>query len=189
MGTTSGISRQALREAADRLYASAVAQARQPAFYERCGVPDSLDGRYDLLVLHLWLVMRRLRAETGPDARVASRLAQAVYDLFFADMDRNLREMGVGDLGVGKRVKAMARGFYGRIAAYDAGLMAGDVGLRDGLRRNLFGTLSEAETPRPEILAAMAAYVRREAEQSARMPVADLLAGRLRFGSPPAPSG
>ncbi len=110
------------------LYAGAVAQARQPVFYARLGVPDTVDGRFDLVALHIFLILQRLKAE--PDA---APFAQAVFDAMFADMDRNLREMGVGDLSVGKKVKAMAQGLYGRIAAYEAGLAAGEEALRAGV--------------------------------------------------------
>jgi cytochrome b pre-mRNA-processing protein 3 len=98
---------------ADRLYGAAVAQARNPAFYVECRVPDTLDGRFDLIVLHLCLLIRRLRRE----GETGATLAQALFDTTFDDMDRSLREMGVGDLGVGRRVKAMASAFYGRATA------------------------------------------------------------------------
>ena len=85
------------------LYAKLVAQARQPEFYARCGVPDTVDGRFDLISLHLFLVLHRLKRDRPESAD----LAQAVFDLMFHDMDQSLREMGAGDLGVGRRVKVM----------------------------------------------------------------------------------
>ncbi len=137
--------RRARRETgavAARLYTAAVAQARAPAFYE-AGVPDTIDGRFDLLMLHLFLLMRRLRRDGAPGAA----LTQALFDTAFDDMDRTLREMGVGDLGVPRRIKAMARAFYGRAAAYDAALDAhGDSDLRTALGRNLFGGGPAPET-------------------------------------------
>ncbi|WP_374466727.1 ubiquinol-cytochrome C chaperone family protein, partial [Ferrovibrio sp.] len=91
------------------LYRAIVAQSRQAGFYREHGVPDSLDGRFDMIVLHSFLVMRRLRRIGA----AAEPLSQQLFDLMFADMDSNLREIGVGDLSVGKKVKAMAQAFYG----------------------------------------------------------------------------
>jgi cytochrome b pre-mRNA-processing protein 3 len=104
------------------LYGSAVAAARDPFFYTELGVPDTLNGRFDLVGLHAFLLIRRLRRlpAPGPD------LAQAVFDAMFSDMDVNLREMGVGDLSVGKRVRKMWEAFHGRAVAYDAAMDAAD---------------------------------------------------------------
>jgi cytochrome b pre-mRNA-processing protein 3 len=122
---------RAISGKADALYGALVAQARQPEFYADLGVPDTVDGRFDMIMLHLSLLLRRLR---GDD----EALAQAVLDTTFDDMDRNLREMGAGDLGVGRRVKAMARAYFGRFEAYDAALDAGDGdGLAAALARNV----------------------------------------------------
>jgi cytochrome b pre-mRNA-processing protein 3 len=165
------------------LYLAVVQQARQAGFYRDLGVPDSVDGRFDMIALHAFLVMRRLGAE-GEAGRL---LAQALAEAFVEDMDRSLREMGAGDLGVGKRVQAMAAGFYGRLAAYDAALAASEAALAVALRRNLYGTVAG---PDAAWLAAMSAYVRREAAALAARPGADLLAGTVRFGLPPAaPAG
>src|SRR5262249_18572993 len=129
------------KDTIERLYGAVVAQARRPAFYLRFGVPDTLDGRFDMIALHVFLVMRRLKAE-GEEGRA---LSQALANRFFADLDRSLREMGVGDLGVGRRVKVMAKAFYGRIAAYEAGLNSGDTALGEALKRNLYGTVSASD--------------------------------------------
>jgi cytochrome b pre-mRNA-processing protein 3 len=173
-----GIFRVGRSEApARRLYLSLVAQARQPGFYLRCRVPDTVDGRFDMILLHAFLVLRRLKRD---HPRTAD-LAQAVFDLMFADMDRNLREMGVGDLAVGRRVKAMAAAFYGRIAAYEAGLDDGEAALAEALRRNLF----RKANPTPADIDAVAAYVRREARALDAQPLASLMAGMVSFGPPP----
>jgi len=102
--------------AAFQLYGAAVAAARDPYLYHDLGVPDTLDGRFDAIGLHVYLLIRRLNAESqsGP------ALAQAVFDAMFLDMDINLREMGVGDMSVGKRNRAMWEAFHGRGAAYSA---------------------------------------------------------------------
>ncbi len=120
---------------AHELYCAAVAAARAPFFYRELGVPDTLDGRFDLVGLHTFLLIRRLQGvpRSGP------ALAQAVFDAMFSDMDLNLREMGVGDLGVGKRVRAMWEAFHGRAAAYRAPIAAGDAaGLAAALSRNVW---------------------------------------------------
>jgi len=101
----------------EAIYGMIVAQARDPLFYRHLSVPDTVNGRFDLLVLHLWMVLRRLRQRAG-----GSGLAQALFDRFCSDMDDNLREMGVGDLTVPKRMQAFGEAFYGRVAAYDLAL-------------------------------------------------------------------
>ncbi len=164
-------------EKARALYQSIVEQTRQPAFYRDCGVPDSLDGRFDLLVLHVFLVLHRLKR----DRAKTTDLAQALFDTLFLDMDQSLRELGAGDLGVGRRVKLMAQGLYGRIEAYEAGLRAPGTELEAALGRNLYGTVQ----PEPDSLRAMAGYLRREAGALARLDLAGLMAGNLTFGAPP----
>ncbi|QDO98791.1 hypothetical protein FNB15_16590 [Ferrovibrio terrae] len=166
--------------AAVALYRCIVEQARQPDFYTRHGVPDSLDGRFDMIVLHTFLVMRRLRNIVGQGG---DQLSQDLFDLLFADMDNNLREIGVGDLGVGKRVKKMAQAFYGRVEAYEAGLLATDDAiLTDALTRNLYGTTQPAL---PNQLA-MAAYMRFAGTQLAGQTDTKILAGNVVFPAAPA---
>src|SRR3546814_8966780 len=87
-------------DTADRLYAAIVAQARHPAFYQDYGVPDTVDGRFEMIALHAFLLLHRLKQ----DPERTAKLGQAVYDAMFLDMDASLREMGAGDLGVGRRV-------------------------------------------------------------------------------------
>lgn len=156
------------------LYEAIVAQARQPVLYTDLGVPDSLDGRFDLVVLHGFLAMRRLRrVETGGGAA-----AQAVFDIMFADFDRSLREIGVGDLKVGKRIKQMAQAFYGRADSYGRALDGKDrAALRDALARNLYGTTA----PTREVLDGAAGYVLAQEAHLAGLHDGDLLAGRLSF--------
>lgn len=162
--------------AVDELYAIVVGQARQPHFYATWGVPDTADGRFKMISLHAFLLLRRLK---GEGAR-AAKLAQAFFDLMFADVDRNLREMGVGDMRVGKRVKAMAQSFYGRIAAYDAGLQDGETVLAEALLRNIYGGDAAGEGHHLEL----AAYIRRQVQHLDAQDCVDLLAGRLTFARP-----
>ena len=117
------------------LYGAAVAAARDTYFYTELAVPDTVDGRFDMVGLHAYLLIRRLRhlPPPGPD------MAQAVFDVMFDDMDVSLREMGVGDLSVGKKVKAMWEAFHGRAAAYETALAADDpTALAAALARNVW---------------------------------------------------
>jgi cytochrome b pre-mRNA-processing protein 3 len=159
------------------VYARIVEQARKPAFYSVSGVPDTLDGRFEMIALHAFLVLHRLKR----DRHVAADFAQALFDMLFLDMDTSLRELGAGDLGVGRRVKAMAKGFYGRVAAYEAGVEQGHQTMAAALRRNLYGTVE----PRELEVRAMAHYVIREAAGLATQDHGSLMAGRLVFGAPP----
>ena len=95
-------------------------------------MPDTVNGRFDLLLLHLWLVLRRLKPAEGGTA-----LSQALFDHFCNDMDDNLREMGVGDLTVPKRMQAFGEAFYGRTAAYDLALTEGREALAQALCKNI----------------------------------------------------
>lgn len=159
------------------LYERIVGQARQPEFYARYGVPDTPLGRFEMIALHAFLVMRRLK-RCGRDG---AETAQALFDLMFADVDRNLREMGVGDLGVGRRVKALAKGFYGCVQAYEAALDGGGESLDAALARNLYA----GAPPDADLLASVADYVRREDAALGRTNAEGLLAGRVQFGAPP----
>lgn len=172
--------RNPLQDAADLAYRRVVGQARQPAFFTDLGIPDTLDGRFELICLHAFLFLYRLKGEKPP----APQLGQRFFDTMFADFDRSLREMGTGDLSVGPKVKRMAKAFYGRIDAYERGLSQGDGALKAALARNLFGTVI-AEEP---ALAAMAGYLRREAHRLDEQAASELLAGEVFFGEPLASS-
>lgn len=159
------------------LYVSIVAQARLPVFYEAYEVRDTPEGRFDLVALHTYLVIRRLldREEETAD------LAQSLFDLMFADLDQNLREMSYGDTGVAKRIRKMAEGYYGRVKAYDEGLLADDPAvLEDALDRNMYrDTVQSAGT-----LTAMAAYVRAQAANLDGQDVDAVMAGKVSFCIP-----
>jgi cytochrome b pre-mRNA-processing protein 3 len=138
MGLFGFLQRARHERAGYQLYGAAVAAAREPCLYIDLGVPDTLDGRFDLVGLHVFMLIRRLTAPPPGDVP-GDALAQAVFDAMFADMDVNLREMGVGDLSVGKRVKAMWEAFHGRAAAYQRALDAGDsAALAAALARNVW---------------------------------------------------
>jgi cytochrome b pre-mRNA-processing protein 3 len=161
------------------LYGAAVSAARDPWFFESLGIPDTLDGRFDVVGLHVALLIRRLR--TDRDKRGAG-LAQAVFDAMFADMDINLREMGASDMSIGKRVKRMWEAFHGRCIAYEAALDAGDLpALATALERNVWREAAEA--PREPALR-LARHALRGAEALAGIPFGTLLRGEAPFPAP-----
>lgn len=162
-----------LRGTIEAIYGMIVAQAREPLFYQGLGVPDTVNGRFDMVVLHLWMVLRRLRAASEGPA-----LAQALFDHFCDDMDDNLREMGVSDVGVPKRMKAFGEAFYGRSIAYDQALEAGGPALADALARNILSSEEGA------VAAPLAAYARRAIAELDAVADADVTAGRIRLPSP-----
>ena len=160
------------------LYGAAVRAARDSWFYTALGVPDTLDGRFDLVGVHVFLLIRRLRSLPAPGPAVA----QAVFDAMFHDMDVNLREMGVGDLSVGKKVRAMWEAFHGRAAAYEAAMADADADkLATALRRNIWR--DEGHEPEARELAGI--MLTRDAAL-AQQPLAELLAGRVTFAPLPA---
>jgi len=144
------------------LYGAIVAQARQPVFYAELGVPDTVDGRYEMLMLHAFLLLHRLKGEAD-EVRAGG---QKVFDLMFEDMDRSLRELGVGDLTVPKKIKKMASAFYGRTAAYDSALSGEDGELEAALERNVFG----GDSGKDRRSARLAAYVRATSAALAAQP-------------------
>jgi cytochrome b pre-mRNA-processing protein 3 len=116
----------------EAIYGMIVTQAREPLFYRDLGVPDTVNGRFDVLLLHLWLVLRRLKSVGS-----GTVLSQALFDHFCNDMDDNLREMGVGDMAVPKRMQAFGEAFYGRMAAYDMALTEGAEAFAQALSKNV----------------------------------------------------
>lgn len=154
------------------LYGAGVAAARRPYLYETVGVADTLDGRFELISVYAFLLIRRLRALPPP----GPALAQAVFDAMFGDMDLNLREMGVGDLSVGKRMRVMWEGFHGRALAYEAAVQGGDpAALVAALVRNVW---RGAEKGDPKALARL---VLAQDAHLARQEPAALMAGRVSF--------
>jgi cytochrome b pre-mRNA-processing protein 3 len=135
-----------------------------------------------MVVLHAFLVLRRLKDASGAEIEPAKALGQRVFDILFDDMDQTLREIGVGDLSVGKKIKALASAFYGRVAAYEEGLDAAEPAVLEGaLKRNVF---PEAD-PSAGDLKVLADYVRRAADGLSALPVAALLNGETAFAAPP----
>lgn len=154
------------------IYGMIVTRAREPAFYDGYGVPDTVDGRFDLVVLHLWMVLRRLGADM--DSR---KLAQGLFDHFCNDMDANLREMGVGDMTVPKRMQAFGQAFYGRSAAYDAALAEGHAALARALDKNVFNGRNFEQAGH------LADYVEASVAKLASVDAAALAEGRQPFAA------
>lgn len=158
---------------AREVYSVIVAKARQPFFYAQLDVPDTVDGRFDMIALHAFLVIDRL---AKGDAE-AKDLSQRLFDEMFADMDRSLREMGVGDLSVGKKVRTMAEVFYGRARAYGEALSRNDMpALERALARNIFPEAVKAAS-----VSALAAYVSAAARLLADRSDAEIMAGKISF--------
>ena len=155
-------------------YIATVEQARQPYFYEVWSVPDTAIGRFDMVALHCFLVLHRLRGEAS-----AQKFSGAYCETLFDDMDRNLREMGVGDLSVGKKIRKMAEGFFGRAAAYERALGEGSEHLLDVLRRNLYADMD----PDDIVLRQLADYVQRCVIILAAQDITTLIQGRVTFAS------
>ena len=164
------------QRSADALYIRAVEQARQKNFYTDMGVPDTVDGRFDMIALHVFLILRRLKQ----DYARSQATAQALFDTMFTDMDRGLRELGAGDLGVGRRVKVMAKAFYGRVAAYDQGLMSADGKLNEAVLRNIFRDEGD-ERDRAHLITS---YMREQADALDHQSVDALLEGEVLFATP-----
>jgi cytochrome b pre-mRNA-processing protein 3 len=168
-------SRSARSDTISSLYGTIVAQARLPSFYRDFAVADSINGRFDLLVLHLGLAIGRLE-EAGLRA-----LGQGLFDRFCQDMDHNLREMGVGDLSVPKEMRRIGEAFYGRTQAYRTALASRDQGdLTDVVARNIYDSAPASRASAGRLAAYMLEAVRDLKGQSA----ASLQAGHLRLPDP-----
>ncbi len=158
--------------AASDLYRAAVEKARDPVFYRDLSVPDTVNGRFDMVVMHLMLVFRQLRKLESATREVGD----ALLKLMFSDMDRSLREMGVGDMSVGKHVKKMAKAFYGRAEAYETGLDGTHERLNQALTENLY----RHTAPPVDALNVLRAYMKRvDAHLSTQ--TAEIAAGRVNF--------
>ncbi len=160
------------------LYVALVDAARAPRFYADLAVEDTIDGRFDMVALYVLFMIRRLRFGEADGFKDKHReaTAQALFDYMLADFDRNLREMGIGDLSIGKRMKKIGAALYGRAQAYDRAMAAGDrEALMECLRRNLY---REAEVD-PAILGQMADHVIDLSKRFAALSFADLVKGQV----------
>ncbi len=180
-----GFARRANTAVIDRIYGEIVAAARRPAFYAEMGVPDTPLGRFEMLSLHVFLLFRRVKQ--GRNAALDA-VVQEVTDEFFKDVDHSLRELGIGDMGVPKRMKKLARMFYGRCHAYGEALDAGDAtALQAALTRNIRPDIDSQEgwpgaAPLASYVTAAVGYMERQDDEA-------LLAGRVDFVPVAAESG
>ncbi|MFN3524091.1 MAG: ubiquinol-cytochrome C chaperone family protein [Phenylobacterium sp.] len=162
--------------AAKALYASAVAQARDPALYGPLGAPDTVEGRFELYTLHVMLLLDRLRGQ----GEAAAETAQALFDAYVRALDDALREMGVGDLSVGKKMRKLGEAFYGRARSYEAAFAA----LPDGepltalMQRTVYADADATRAPD------LAAYVVRQRAHLADEPLEKVRAGEVRWARP-----
>lgn len=156
------------------IYEEIVATARRPAYYSHIGVPDTPLGRFEMLSLHMILFLHRMRGQEGP----AADLAQQLTDMFFQDVDHSIRELGIGDIGVPKRMKKLAKMFYGRAMSYGEAIDDNDIlALSEALARNVMpetGNWAGADDLARAVIAMN--------QHLQGLDIADILAGRISFG-------
>lgn len=172
--------------AGEELYLATIRQARLPEFFTRYGVPDSVDGRFDLLMVHLYLLFSRLQQHPR-----YKDISQLIFDRVFKDMEKALREVGVGDVGIPKKMKVMMQAFNGRMNAYKATEEherknasrppASDDPLFDTLRRNLYGTV---EKPKDSVIADMVMYMRYSFVVLNRQEIDQIALGNIKYLNP-----
>ncbi len=166
--------KKANRVVVERQYAGITEAARSPVFYETMGVPDTVMGRFEMISIHLILYLRR----TGSAGEATRGLAQDLLDAFFEDVDHSIRELGIGDMGVPKRMKKLAKMFYGRVNSYTQALDTRDgQGLVDALKRNLHPEAGDKAPPMQELAGWMIATAQRLEDASEET----LAAGQLKF--------
>ena len=158
------------RQAASDVYAAALLHSLKPVFYEEYGVPDSFGGRFELLVLHLFMVIERGVSEEREDFN------QELFDVTFANMDQTLREMGIGDMGVPKRQKKMMTAFNGRMHAYTDAIKEG--ALKEALKRNLYGSVEDVSE---DVVEKMAQYCEAQYKALQGQDIDDIMAGQVTF--------
>ncbi len=163
--------------AAFELYTAMVTQARQPDFYAKLGVPDTIEGRFDLILVHAFVLFRRLKTDDGD-----RDLAQHIFDVMFADLDQNMREMGIGDVGILKRIRKMSESYHGRIVAYEEGVQSGAAELAAALDRNLFADTEVTDVQ----LMAMVGYVHDALALLDKQAILELQNGAVQFPKIPA---
>ncbi len=163
------------QKAIQEVYASIVAQSRQPVFYSEWQVPDSVTGRFDMVALHMCMILRRLKTSKDQDRE----FSQTLFDWFFRDMDRSLREMGAGDMAVPKRIQKMGELFYGMLASIGDALDDNDQAeLQEALSRNIFGG------EHPDSLKPIANYLMSLDQDLNQIETTTILAGTLILKDP-----
>lgn len=168
--------RAARKEAAEKIYDAIVAQSRYPAFYIRCGVPDTLSGRFDMLVIHMFVVLQILKL----GGREGQLLAQEIVEAFIREMDTMVRDLGVSDRNVPKEVRKIAQLFYGQLLAYATALQRNDGKV---LANEVWKSFQSAEGAGNAPIAAdsISNYIRQSIKSIQEMPLNMLLQGNIRF--------
>jgi cytochrome b pre-mRNA-processing protein 3 len=158
---------------AKTLYAQCLHTVRQPFFYTDYGVDDSMEARFDLLTLHCFLIINRTLAEPDFDAKP---LNQTLFDIMFADMDQTMREMGIGDMGIPKRMKKMMTGFNGRMHSYESACAAqGNAALTEAINRNIYAGAS------PDHAKKLAHYTKKQQKHLKALPIETILKAESLF--------
>jgi|JI10StandDraft_1071094.scaffolds.fasta_scaffold1306015_2 cytochrome b pre-mRNA-processing protein 3 len=163
------------RLAGESLYAQTVVQARSPALYAALGAPDTTEGRFELYSLHVFLLLERFKAQ----GEQAAETSQALCDTYISALDNTLREMGMGDEGVSKRMRRLGEAFYGRIRSYEAALapLPDTTALEAMLARTVYADADASGAP------GMAAYIIAQRLALAGQPTERLCAGEVTWNA------
>jgi cytochrome b pre-mRNA-processing protein 3 len=165
-----------LNDCAHGLFSAVINQSREKVFYEKYLVEDSLDGRFDLMSLHMALVLDKL--DKNAQIKNIPKLKRILQEIMFDNLDLTLREIGVGDLGVGKKIKVMAEAFYGRMMVYQNLLNKQDIeGMSNALKRNLY----REKDIEKNVIGAMASYIFMQHENTHSQAIEKILCGEIVF--------
>ncbi len=176
-----------VQEISDRLYACALLNTRNTVFYEKYGIPDTFDGRFDLLLVHIFIILHVLMSSDKYEV-----MSQALFDTVFKDMDQTLREMGVGDMGVPKHMKRMMKAFNGRMHSYqwaiDPDSLEGKnmdnikkLSLNSSLKNNLYGSILENEDFDDSVIINMEKFILNNIKDKSFKRISDILSGQMNY--------
>ena len=174
-------------QSADKLYAAILTHVRNPVFYEKYGVPDSFDGRFDLLLVHVFIALHVVMGHEDYE-----EISQSLFDTVFQDMDQTLREMGIGDMGVPKHMKRMMKAFNGRMHVYQMAINPDSlkgaeieglekISLQEALKRNLYATVCEDKNWNEEYLFLMEGFILKNINDKSTDRIARIMAGDIEF--------
>lgn len=164
------------KAAGDALYARTVSQSRNPALYADLGAPDTVEGRFELYSLHVYLLLERLKGQGDQ----AAETAQALFDTYLSALDNSLREMGVGDLSVGKKMRKLGEAFYGRVTSLEEAFatLPDTAALAAMLARTVYEGADPSKAPQ------LAAYVLKQRDHLRAQPLERLCAGDVDWTAP-----
>ncbi len=176
-----------VQEISDKLYACALLNTRNTVFYEKYGIPDTFDGRFDLLLVHIFIILHVLMSSDKYEV-----MSQALFDTVFKDMDQTLREMGVGDMGVPKHMKRMMKAFNGRMHSYqwaiDPDSLEGKnmdnikkLSLNSSLKNNLYGSILENEDFDDSVIINMEKFILNNIKDKSFKRISDILSGQMNY--------